>query len=579
MDDEIRERIEREAEVNALFNALKHDSDAQVGAIMGPLMGENPEFREYGDQVAGIVAPVVGKVNGFSNAEKRERLEELDPEAVAELDADDEDDDRVLPDLPNAEEYDEVRMRLAPNPNGPWHLGNARMPAVIGTYKQLYDGWMLCRFDDTDPETKRPDLDAYDAILDAIDYLGFEPDEVLRASDRVETYYDHARELIDLGGAYTCSCEAGAFSEMKNAGEACPHREKDRETVREEFEAMVAGEYESGEMVLRVRTDIEHKNPALRDFVAFRIIDTPHPREAAAEYRAWPMLDFQSGIDDHLTGVTHIVRGIDLQDSAKRQRFVYDYFGWEYPEVVHWGHIQIDAYDVKMSTSTIRSLVESGDLDGWDDPRAPTLASVRRRGIHGEAVVDAIVELGTSTSDVDLAMSSVYAANRDLIDDESDRRFLVREGAEIPVEGGPDAAHPPLHPDHEERGDRDIPVGDAVLVELEDVPDVGERVWLKGYGPVRYEDPVDGDPSFAVTDDDIDAVREEGVPVVHWVPAEGSVPVTLRTMDGDAHGHAEPGFHEYAPDDVVQFERVGFARVDAVPEDADAEHVAYFAHP
>jgi glutamyl-tRNA synthetase len=579
MDDEIRERVEREAEVNALFNALKHDSDAQVGAIMGPLMGENPEFREHGDQIAGVVAPVVGRVNGFSTEEKRERLEELDPEAVAELDADDEEDDQVLPDLPNADEYEEVRMRLAPNPNGPWHLGNARMPAVIGTYKELYDGWMLCRFDDTDPETKRPDLDAYDAILNAIDYLGFEPDEVVRASDRVETYYDHARELIDLGGAYTCSCEAGAFSDMKNSGEACPHREKDVETVREEFEAMVDGEYESGEMVLRVRTDIEHKNPALRDWVAFRIIDTPHPRDEAAHYRAWPMLDFQSGIDDHLTGVTHIVRGIDLQDSAKRQRFVYDYFGWEYPEVVHWGKIQIDAYDVKMSTSTIKSLVESGDLDGWDDPRAPTLASVKRRGIRGEAVVDAIVELGTSTSDVDLAMSNVYAKNRELVDDESDRRFLVREGAEIPVEGGPDAAHPPLHPDHDERGRRDIPVSDAVLVELEDVPDVGERVWLKGYGCVRYEDPVDADPSFVFTDDDIDAVREEGVPVIHWVPAAESVPVTLRTMDGDVHGHAEPGFHEYASDDVVQFERVGFARVDAVPEDADEEHVAYYAHP
>jgi len=76
-------------------------------------------------------------------------------------------------------------MRMAPNPNGPWHLGSARMPAVIGTYKDVYDGWMLCRFDDTDPETKRPDLDAYEEILDAVEYLGFEPDEVLRASDRL----------------------------------------------------------------------------------------------------------------------------------------------------------------------------------------------------------------------------------------------------------------------------------------------------------------------------------------------------------------------------------------------------------
>ena len=586
MDDEVRERAEQAAEVNALFNALKHGSDAQVGAIMGPLMGDNPELREYGDQVAGVIAPVVERVNGMDDAAKRERLAELAPERVEELDSEDEDDDRPLPDLPNAEEYDEVRMRLAPNPNGPWHLGSARMPAVIGTYKQMYDGWMLCRFDDTDPETKRPDLDAYDEIVDAIDFLGFEPDEVIKASDRLDIYYDHARELIDLGGAYTCSCSGEAFSELKNSGEACPHRDKDAETVREEFEAMVDGDYDSGEMVLRVKTDIEHKNPALRDFVAFRMIDTPHPREEAAEYRCWPMLDFQSGIDDHLTGITHIIRGIDLQDSAKRQGFVYDYFGWEYPEVLHWGHVQIDAYDVPMSTSTILERVEAGELTGWDDPRAPTIASLRRRGIHGEAIVDAMTELGTSTSNVDLAMSSVYANNRDIVDEETDRAFLVRDSGpdgdggevgpavELPVEGGPEAGEPPVHPNHEDRGRRSIPVGDAVRIEEGDLPPVGERVWLKGFGPVeRTED------GLSFTDDDLDVVREGDVDVVHWVPGKGAVPLRLRTMDGDVTGYAEPGVAEYAVGDLVQFERVGFARIDETTDESDAEAVAYFTHP
>ena len=574
MDDDLRERVERAAERDALYNALKHDSDAQVGAIMGPLMGENPEFREHGDEIPGVVAPVVERVNDLPRAEQRERLTELDPEAVAELEAEaeDEGEDHPLPDLPSVEARDEVRMRLAPNPNGPWHLGNARMPAVIGTYKERYDGRMLCRFDDTDPETKRPDPDAYGAILDAIDYLGFDPDEVIRASDRLKTYYDHARELIEMGGAYTCSCPADGFSELKNAGEACPHREKDPETVREEFAAMIDGDYAAGEMVLRVKTDIEHKNPALRDWVAFRIIDTPHPREEASDYRCWPMLDFQSGIDDHLTGITHIVRGIDLQDSAKRQRFVYDYFGWEYPEVVHWGKIQIDAYDVTMSTSTIKGLIEAGELDGWDDPRAPTLASVRRRGIRGEAVVDAIVELGTSTSDVDLAISSIYSRNRDLIDDEADRRFLVRDPERFALEAGPDAGTPPLHPDHEERGRREIPVGDSVVLEPGDVPPVGDRVWLKGYGPVRRTE-----AGLTYTGDDLSVVREGDVDVVHWAPANG-VPVRLRTMEGDVKGIAEPGLADHAVDDVVQFERVGFARVDAVPTGAD-RIVTYFAHP
>jgi glutamyl-tRNA synthetase len=583
MDSELRERVERAARTHALLNAVKYDSDADVGAVMGPLMGDNPDFRPHADEIPGIVGGVVAEVNDLSAAEKRAELEDLAPEELAEIEADDEEDDHPLPDLPNVDEETGVVMRAAPNPNGPWHLGHARMPAVIGTYKERYDGRFICRFDDTDPETKRPDLDAYDAILDAIDYLGFAPDEVLRASDRVDTYYDHARELIELGGAYTCSCPQGEFSDLKNAGEACPHREKDAATTREEFEAMVDGDYSAGEMVLRVRTDITHKNPALRDWVAFRMIDRPHPRPEAADYRCWPMLDFQSGVDDHLTGVTHIIRGIDLQDSAKRQRFVYDYFDWEYPEVIHWGHVQVDEYDVQLSTSTIKGLIDDGVLDGWDDPRAPTLASLQRRGIRGQAIVDAMIELGTSTSNVELSMSAVYANNRDLIDDGANRYFFVRDGVAKSLHGGPETGHPPVHPEHEERGRRDVPAGDAVLVEPADVPEAGERVWLKGFGCVRHTD-----EGFEYVGDDIAAVREEGVPVVHWAPVDG-VPTRLRTMDGDVTGVAEPDFADVPVDDVVQFERVGFARVDSVarratgsrPAADDAEdggRVAYFAH-
>jgi glutamyl-tRNA synthetase len=575
MDEDVRERVERRAEVDALYNAVKHDSEAQVGAILGPLMGENPEFREYGDEIAGVVAPVVERVNEMPPEERRTRLEELAPDRVAKLEAEAEADEQTLPALPNAE-TGAVRMRVAPNPNGPWHIGHARMAAVVGRYAERYDGSFLCRFDDTDPETKRPDLDAYDAILDAIEYLGFEPETVVRASDRLETYYEHARRLVDAGGAYTCSCPAGEFSDLKNAGEACPHRAKSADRVHEEFDAMVDGEYDAGEMVLRVRTDIEHPNPALRDWVAFRIVDTPHPREVAAAYRCWPMLDFQSGIDDHLTGVTHIIRGIDLQDSAKRQGFVYDYFDWEYPEVLHWGHVEVDAYDVPMSTSAIGELIAAGELDGWDDPRAPTVASLRRRGIRGEALVAAMTELGLSTTNVDLAMSAVYAENRERIDADSDRAFLVRDTdsdahggvVERRVEGGPGVGTPPVHPEFEERGRREIPADGAVLVEAADLPPAGERVWLKGLGCVRHTG-----ERLAYTDDPLSVTREAGVDIVHWVPADEHVPVRLRTPAGDVTGYAEPGVSGYGVDDTLQFERVGFARVDRTDP-----FVAYFAH-
>ncbi len=583
MDAEVRDAVREAAEKHALYNALDHGGEAQVGAIMGPLMGENPDFREYADEIPEVITPVIEAVNDQSPDEQRERLADLDESLFEELTKEAEE-THPLPDLPNVEEYDTVRMRLAPNPNGPWHIGHARMPAVIGTYKDRYDGWFACRFDDTDPATKRPMPEAYDWILADIEYLGFEPDIVIRASDRLETYYTHARRLIELDGAYTCSCDQADFSELKNAGEACPHRDKAVETSLDEFEGMVAGEYNEGEMVLRVRTQIKHPNPALRDWVAFRLIETQHPRPEAAEYRCWPLLDFQSGIDDHLTEVTHIIRGIDLQDSAKRQEFMYDYFGWEYPEVMHWGKVQIDAYDVALSTSTIAELIDQGELDGWDDPRAPTLRSLRRRGIRGEAIVESMVGLGTSTSNVDLAMSSIYANNRELIDDKAPRRFFVRESGHSgavdesstarsvvkSIIGGPTTGDPPIHPDHEDRGRREIPVSGGVRVEADDVPPNGQRVWLKGYGCVRHTR-----DAFEYVGADISVVRDEDVPVIHWVPTDAAQPLRLRTVDGDIRGFAEPSVLRDQPDTVVQFERVGFARIDAQED----ETIAYYSHP
>jgi len=570
MDDALVDRVRAAAERHALYNALKHDSEAQVGAVMGPLMSEHPEFRTHGDEIPALIGPVVAEVNELDAEARRDRLEALAPELTEELDMETETGDRKLPDLPNADAYDQIRMRLAPNPNGPWHLGHARMPAVIGTYKARYDGWFVCRFDDTDPETKRPDLDAYDQILEDVAYLGFDPDDVIKASDRLETYYDHARELIDRGGAYTCACPADDFSALKNAAEPCPHRAKAATTVREEFEAMVAGDYDSGELVLRVKADIEHANPALRDWVAFRMVDTPHPRPAAGGYRCWPMLDFQSGIDDQLTGITHIIRGIDLQDSAKRQRFVYDYFGWDYPDVLHWGHVQVEEYDLRLSTSALRELIEAGELDGWDDPRAPTIMSLRRRGIRGDALTEAMIELGTSTSNADLSMSTVYAKNRERVDDDADRLFLVRDGVELPVVGGPEAGEPPVHPDHSDLGTRRLPVAGPVMLEPGDVPANGERIWLKGFGGVRHIR-----DALEFVSEDIDLVREQGVDVIHWVPADATRAVTLRTPDGDVTGQAEAGLGAYEPDQLIQFERVGFARID---EQATDETVAYFAH-
>ncbi|XGI83336.1 glutamate--tRNA ligase [Halorutilales archaeon Cl-col2-1] len=554
----------------ALQNAVKYESDAETGAVMGKLMGEHPDLRQKGDEIAGEIGKVVAGVNSLSDDERHERLEEIAPELIDELEEESEEDEG-LPDLPNVDEGDEVVMRFAPNPNGPPTLGSARGMVVNDEYVDEYGGKLILRFDDTDPVNKRPLTDAYDWYEEDASWLGMEVDEVYRASDRVSTYYDYAEELIEKGGAYVCHCEQEKFSDLKNSGEACPHRGRSVEENIEEWEKMVDGGYDEGEAVLRVKTEIEHKNPALRDWVAFRVVKTPHP-VVGDRYAVWPMLDFQSGIDDHLLGVTHIIRGKDLRSSEGRQSFVYDYFGWEYPETVHWGRISIDEYGT-LSTSSLVEAVEKGEYDSWDDPRVPTVRALRRRGIQPEALRQSLLDLGVSESDIDFSMDHVYSENRKIVDDTANRYFFVRDPVEVEIEDAePTTATPSLHPD-EDRGVREIDVDGTVVLEPNDTEDleVGDRLRLKDLYNVEVvsEDPL----KLRGIGDDLSLVRDEGVDVVHWLTPDAGREGRLLTPDGEEEGVVEKGAAE-EKDEVVQFERVGFARI----EETEPVVTAVFSH-
>ena len=560
MDDETRELVR----LYALQNAVEHGDDADPGAVIGTLMGEHPELREDAERISEEAPEVVASVNAMDADERRATLEEEAPEMLEE---DEKEDDDGLPELPNADDYDDVVMRFAPNPNGPPTIGSARGMVVNDEYVRGYDGRLVLRYDDTDPVNKRPLPDAYGWYEEDAEWLGVDVDEKYRASDRLETYYEHARELIEEGAAYVCDCPAEEFSERKAEGLACPHRDRTVEENLTEWEKM---QNDATDTVLRVKTDIEHKNPALRDWVAFRIVEEPHPL-TGDEYRVWPMLDFQSAVDDHLLGTTHIIRGKDLRDSEGRQRYVYDAFGWEYPEVLHWGRISVEEYGT-LSTSSLAEAIEEGEYDGWDDPRVPTVRALRRRGIRGEALRGALLELGVSDADVEFSMEHVYSANRALVDDEANRYFFVRDPVCVEVEDAPPkTAHPPLHPD-DDRGEREIRVDDAVLLEPDDLPEVGEKLRLKSLYNVEV---VSTDPPVVRhVGNDLSLVREGDASVVHWMSAvDGeTVEATLRTPNGDEEGVVEAAARDEAGS-VVQFERVGFARIEK-----DEPFVAFFAH-
>jgi glutamyl-tRNA synthetase len=560
---EIRELIEK----YALQNAVKYKAAPNAGAVMGKLMGEHPELRSKAKEISPLVGSVLSEMVKMSPEEWQRRLEAIAPELIAEL-SEHKEPAKGLPPLEGA--YGDVVMRFAPNPNGPPTLGSARGIIVNSEYVKKYGGRFLLRFDDTDPVKKRPMPEAYRWYIEDCEWLGAKPDQVIVASDRVPYYYQAAEELILAGGAYVCSCEQAAFKELKDKGIVCPHRDQSPEESMILWKKMLSGELQEGQAVLRVKTDMSHKDPAIRDWAAFRIVTAPHPM-VGSKYRVWPLLDFESAVEDHLLGTTHILRGKDLADSERRQRYVYDYLGWIYPKVVHWGRIKIHQFG-SFSTSKLRKAIEAGEYRGWDDPRIPTVKAMKCRGIRPEALRKFIVDLGVGETDISISMDSIYAENRRLVEPEANRYFFVWDPVKLQIEGDvPAVAKAPMHPTID-RGFREIPAGNEVLVCKSDLGGLkpGDRIRLKDLCNIEFVSMEPLKAKYAGTE--VESSKGKKMKIIHWAPVNG---LTVRVMGPEKtdEGIGEAGIaSEWGK--VVQFERYGFAKINCLGEPI----VACFAH-
>ncbi len=554
----------------ALQNAVKYGQAPQIGAVMGRVMGECPHLRPMAKEVTPLIQEILAEVSKETPEQWQSRLESLAPELIDELNTK-KDPDKGLKEL-EVEEGQKVIMRFAPNPNGPATLGSTRGIVINSEYVKKYGGKFIIRFDDTDPQTKRPMLEAYEWYVDDCKWLGAEPDEVVIASDRMPVYYDYARKLIEMGKAYICFCDGADFKKFKDAKKACPHRDVSPEENMEHWEKMVAGDYEEKSAVLRIKTDITHKDPALRDFGAFRIVKAPHPRpEIADKYCVWPLLDFEGAIEDHELGMTHIIRGKDLMDSEKRQGYIYEYLGWKYPKTTHWGRIKMHEFG-KFSTSGLRKAIEEGKYSGWDDPRLPTLQALRRRGILPEAIRKFMIEMGVGETDISISMNTLYAENRKLVDPTANRYFFVWDPVEMEItEAEPCTVNPALHPT-EDRGCREIKIKNQVVICKEDAEKLqsGSKIRLKDLYNVEV---TSTEPLQAkYLNDSIESVKKDKMRIIHWAPVDG-VPVKVLSPDGEFTGVGEKQVTTEL-DKIVQFERFGFCRIDSV----DGQVVAYYTH-
>ena len=545
---------------HVVINARKYGR-ASEKAVIGKVLAENPELKGKAKEVLSRIREIISEFEMLDEEERRRLFE------VYQEDEKRERKELHLPPLPKAEKG-KVVMRFAPNPNGPPTLGSARGIIVNGEYARMYSGKFILRFDDTDPRTKRPMIEAYDWYIEDCEWLGYKPDEIVYASKRMDTYYSYASRLIEMGKAYVCKCGREEFKKFKDEGKECPHRERSVEENIDEWNGMLEGRYSEGEAVLRIKTDMKHKDPAVRDWVAFRIIMAEHPL-VGGKYIVYPTLDFESAIEDHILGITHILRGKDLSDSEKRQRYIYEYFGWEYPVVKLWGKIKVHEFG-KLSTSFIKKEIERGKYSGWDDPRLPTLKALRRRGFFADALRNFFLSFGVGENDVSVSMKNLYAENRRIADKKAKRYFFVWNPVMIEIEGIESIRniHLPLHPS-EEMGERILKGEKSVYITEDDFRRfAGKKARLKGFCSVRILE-----SGKAILLDDEKVLKRAGN-IIHWVPVSQAVKCKIITPEGEVNGYAENNALD-AVGEVVQFERYAFCRIESRNEGL----VAVYTHP
>jgi glutamyl-tRNA synthetase len=576
---ELRELIRK----IALLNAIQHHGKAQEGPVIGKLLAERRELRAKVNEISDIVGEVVQDVNSLPLNKQRRIVEEKWPETLVKERVEEE---KRLPPLPNVDRYAQVVTRFSPNPDCVLHLGSARAIILCYEYARLYKGRFFLRFEDTDPKLKRPVLGLYNSVREDLAWLGCKPDEEFIQSDRIPIYYDYAEKLLTDGNAYVCTCQQQEFKERTLAEKPCKCRDLPLEEQLERWRRMLDGGYGEGEVVVRVKTDLNHPNPAVRDWPALRIIDAekyPHPR-VGSKYHVWPLYNFACGIDDHLMGVTHIIRGKEHLTNKVRQEYMYRYLGWRYPDAIHYGRLKITG--AFLSKSKIVQGIREGLFNGWDDPRLATFAALRRRGITPEAIRRLIIDVGPKTSDVVLSWENLYAHNRKILDPKANRYFFVHNPIELTVRNIPETftAKIDLHPDYPERGVREYAVtpegeeGHArfwISREDVDASKVRNVIRLMELFNIRIEN-VDAYSAEAVfSSKSYRQARKVGAPLIHWIPIGAGMPCQVVMPDAaSVEGIAEKACEQLRPNDVVQFERFGFVRIDRV----NTKLTAYFAH-
>ncbi len=511
--------------------------EAKSKSVIGKAMGKYPELRSSAKDLMDIIDAVILEVNSMSVEDLQPYLPAKKPKAEKV----------VVRELPSLNNPESMVLRFAPGPSGPLHLGHTRALALNNYYKKRYGGKLVLRLEDTNPNAIDPS--AYDMIQSDLAWLNIKADEVVIQSDRIELYYDEIRKIISKGGAYVTNSDAEEWRELKNQKQAHPDRERSPDVQLSEFETLLS----DGEGIVVIKTDLEDPNPALRDFVALRVVEDSHPRQLT-KYRLWPLYNYAVAIDDYHLGITHVLRGKDHLNNTLKQKWIYKYLEWDEPEYIHYGLVSIPNTNLK--TSKIRESINNGEFSGWDDCRLATLKGLARRGYRPETFLKYWENSGLKEVDIKFSWQNFDAMNKDIIDSDSRRLFFVSDPVEFTMETldmlVKDA---PWHPDKPELGKREeeIITGSKIYLQKSDVDSFSSDtiVRLKNLCNVSVKGKKLSFSGMA---------PQKGSKILQWCSAH--TPIELVYPDGKiVSGIVEDNISEL-DGETVQFERVGFVRLE-----------------
>ncbi len=516
--------------------------------------------------------------------------------------------------------HTEIVTRFPPEPNGYLHIGHVMSICLNFGVAAETGGRTFLRLDDTNPGKESKEY--VDAIKRDVHWLGFDwGDRLTHASDYFDQLYDSACRLIEMGCAYVDSLSADEIREYRGTltepGRNSPYRERSVDENLELFRRMRAGEFDDGEHVLRARIDMSAPNMNMRDPALYRIRHIPH-QNAGDEWCIYPMYDFAHGLSDAYEGITHSLCTLEFEDHRPLYDWFLDQLQPEHrPRQIEFSRLNL-AYAVT-SKRKLNALVEEGIVSGWDDPRMPTIAGMRRRGYPVAALRDFVTRAGVTKKDKLIEMGVLENCIRENLGEAAERRMAVLNPLKIVLTNYPEDKVEMMeamnHPGRPELGTREMPFSRELWIERDDFMEDAPRKFfrLKPGGEVRLRfgyiiqcDEVIKDEAGDVVElrcsYDPDTRSGTGSSdrkvkgTIHWVSCQHAIDASVRLYDRlfteanpnavddfhsvlnpksleTANGKLEPALRDLAAGQSVQFERLGYFCVDEKDDSANARVV------